>query len=116
MSKSGKPILMTEENWKNSQLSPAGRYGGITRGDTQYVVVDETGMTLFELSALQEKDGRKWLIPPGKPADLVDEEFVPFYKKLGREKFIEILKQNRTTPLAELKKIFKETIKAIKEK
>ena len=107
---------MTEENWKNSHLSTAGRYGCITLNGSSYVVVDETGMTLFELSALQAKDGRQWLIPPGKPADLVDEEFVPFYKKLGREKFIEILKQNRTTPLAELKKIFKETIKAIKEK
>jgi hypothetical protein len=111
-----KPILMTEENWKNSQFSPAGRYGGINWGDTSYVVVDETGTTLFELSELQEKDGREWLIPPGKPADLVVEEFVPFYKKLGREKFIEILQQNRTTPHTELKKNFKETIKAIKEK
>lgn len=116
MSKSGKPILMTEENWKNSQLSIAGRYGGIRWRDTEYVVVDETGMTLFELSALQEKDGRQWLIPQGKPADLVAEEFVPFYKKLGREKFMEILRQNRTTPYDELKKICKETIKAIKEK
>lgn len=116
MSKSGKPILMTEENWKNSQLSPAGRYGGITWGDIQYVVVDETGMTLFELSALQEKDGRKWLIPPGKPADLVIEEFVPFYKKLGRGKFIEILKQNNSTPYNALKSIFKETIKNTEKK
>lgn len=110
------PILMTEENWKNSQFSPAGRYGGIRFRGKDYAVVDETGMTLFELSALQAKDGRKWLIPPGKPADLVVEEFVPFYKKLGRDKFIEILQQNRTTPYDELKKICKETIKAIKEK
>ena len=111
-----KPILMTEENWKNSQFSTAGRYGGIHWGGKRYLVVDETGMTLFELSALQEKDGREWLIPPGKPADLVVEEFVPFYKKLGREKFMEILRQNHTTPYDELKKIFKETIKAIKKK
>lgn len=111
-----KPILMTEENWKNSQLSPAGRYGGINWGDTPYVVVDETGTTLFELSTLQAKDGREWLIPPGKPADLVVEEFVPFYKKLGREKFVEILRQNRTTPYDKMKKIFKEATKSDKKK
>ncbi len=111
-----KPILMTEENWKNSQLSIAGRYGGIRWRDTEYVVVDETGMTLFELSALQEKDGRQWLIPPGKPADLVAEEFVPFYKKLGREKFIELLEQNLSTPYDALKKTFKEATKNTKKK
>lgn len=110
------PVLMTEENWKNSHLSTAGRYGGITLNGTSYVVVDETGMTLFELSALQAKDGRQWLIPPGKPADLVVEEFVPFYKKLGRDKFIEILQQNRTTPHKELKKIFKEVTKDTEKK
>ena len=110
------PVLMTEENWKNSHLSTAGKYGGITLNGTSYVVVDETGMTLFELSALQAKDGRQWLIPPGKPADLVVEEFVPFYKKLGRDKFIEILQQNNATPHEELKKVFKEAAKDKKKK
>ena len=87
-----KPILMTEEYWANSQFSVA-RYTGVIKLDGhRYVIVDKTGRDIFELSALAEKEGRQKAIEPGEPCDLIREDFIPLYKKHGRDKFIEVLK------------------------
>lgn len=87
-----KPILMTEEYWANSQFSVARYTGAIKLGGHRYVIVDKTGRDIFELSALAVKEGRQKAIEPGEPCDLIREDFIPLYKKHGRDKFIEVLK------------------------
>ena len=92
-----KTILMTKESWISSCFSIARLTGGIVvKGDdgkehTYYVV---------------NKDGsRSWThISPQEPADLIDSEFIPSYKKLGRERFIRVVKDNSRADRAELKK------------
>ena len=44
-------------------------------------------------------------IPSGEPADLVDKEFIPLYKKLGRDLFISIVNANPLASRRELKEI-----------
>ena len=83
---------MTEEFWANSQFSVARYYGSINVDGHRYVIVDKTGRDIFELSAAAEKKGREQAIAPGEPCDLIREDFIPLYKKHGREKFIEVLK------------------------
>ena len=47
-------------------------------------------------------------IPEGEPADLVDKEFIPLYKKLGRDLFIAIVNANPLVSRGELKNILTE--------
>lgn len=82
------PILMTEELWANSQLSIVRYYGRIQFNNNTYIIVDKRGHTIFECSVEAEKLGKEKAIDPGEPADLVMMEYVPIYRKLGREKFI----------------------------
>lgn len=88
---------MTEEYWANSQFSVARYYGGLQIGGKSYKIVNKQGATIFELSDPDSPyyvgDGNM-AIPPGEPADLVREDWIPVYRKLGREKFIEVVKQN----------------------
>lgn len=87
---------MTEEYWANSQFSVARYYGGLQIGGKSYKIVNKQGATIFELSDPDSPyyvgDGNM-AIPPGEPADLVLEEWIPIYKKLGRDKTIELVKQ-----------------------
>ena len=98
-------LLMEESEWGNSYLSVARHYGGISFQGNEYNIVNKVGQTLFESS-----------IPPGEPADLVVSWLVPYYKKMGRKKFIEHLK---TIPEGAGKKdvikSFKEVIKRSKK-
>jgi hypothetical protein len=41
-----------------------------------------------------ERAGREKAIMPGEPADLCRVDFVPIYRQLGREKFLEFLREN----------------------
>ena len=91
-------LLMEESAWRNSYLSVARHYGGISFQGNEYTIVNKYGQTLFENS-----------IPPGEPADLVVSWLVPYYKKMGREKFVEHLK---TIPEGAGKK---DVIKSFKE-
>lgn len=75
-----KPILIEEGYWMNTQLSVARFYGGIKFNGEEYVVV-----------------------PPKN--DMIQSKWAAIYRKLGREKFIELIKQN--VSLAEAKKILK---------
>ena len=88
-----KPILMTEEYWANSQFSVARYTGAINLDGHRFVIVDKTGKDIFELSAIAEKEGREKAIEPGEPCDLIRTDFIPLYKKYGRDKFIEVLKR-----------------------
>lgn len=75
---SATPILIKEGYWMNSQLSVARFYGGIKFNGEEYVIV-----------------------PPKN--DLILAKWVPVYRKLGRAKFIEVIKKN--IPLPEAKKM-----------
>ena len=83
---------MTEEYWANSQFSIARYTGAIKLDGHRFVIVDKTGKDIFELSAIAEKEGRERAIEPGESCDLIRTDFIPLYKKYGRDKFIEVLK------------------------
>lgn len=102
------PIIMEESYWMNTHLSVARYYGRIMFGKKEYSIVNKDGITLLELSDpdsphyVQEEKA----IPPGEPADLVQTEWVPVYRTLGRDKTIELVKSGKT--LGEALKIIKE--------
>ena len=112
MEKEFKPILLTKESWMNSQLSVAKYSGGV-----QVDVEGGKKRTFF----IVNKDGKDLTqagISEGEPADLVDKEFIPLYKKLGRTLFIEIVQANPLASRKELKDILTEAaeVKAWGEK
>lgn len=87
-------ILMTENQWANSQFSIARYYGGIRINGKSYMICNKHGITLVELSNPTSKHyvgAGNMAISPGEPADLVLAEWIPIYKKLGRDRFIEII-------------------------
>ena len=86
-------IIMTEEYWATSQFSIARYYGGIKVGGVDYVIVNKEGKDIYECSIEAKKAGREKAIEPGEPADLIDRRYIPMYKKLGRDKFIEWVKE-----------------------
>ena len=88
------PIVMTEEFWRNSQLSLARFYGRINVFGREYIIVDKRGHDIFECSEEAEKAGREKAIEPGEPCDLCRVDFVPIYRKLGREQFLKFIKEN----------------------
>ena len=97
---------MTEEYWASSPYSIARYYGGIKIAGVEYVIVNKEGKDIYECSIEAENAGREKAIEPGEPADLVDKRYVPIYKKLGRDKFIEWVKEG--LDLAAMKKRIKE--------
>jgi hypothetical protein len=101
-------ILMTEEYWASSQFSVTRYYGRIKINELEYYIVNKEGKDVFECSIEAEKEGREKAIEPGEPADLVRKDFIPFYRKLKRDKFIEVLNANQHTDDGILKKIYKE--------
>lgn len=105
-------ILLTEAARMNSHLSVARYSGGIS-------ITGEGGVQRTLLIVNKEgKDLTQVGIPPGEPADLVDTEFIPLYKKLGRDKFIEVVSAHPTLSRKELKIILKKeaAIKAEQDK
>ena len=89
-------LLMTEEFWANSQLSIARYYGKITFNGRKYIIVDKHGRDMYELSAIAERDGREKAIEPGEPADLILSTLRFAYRKLGRDRIIELIKEGKT--------------------
>lgn len=87
-------IVMTEEYWANSMLSIARYYGKIAVDGHEYVIVDKRGHDIFECSREAEKAGREKAIEPGEPCDLCRVDFVPIYRKLGREQFLKFIQEN----------------------
>lgn len=106
MEKEMKVILLTKESWMNSQLSVAKYTGGV-----QVVGEGGRGRTFFIVNK-EGKDLTQAGISEGEPADLVDKEFIPLYKKLGRTLFIEIVQANPLASRKELKDILTEQAKA----
>ena len=93
---SNAPLLMTEEFWANSQLSIARYYGEIIFDGRKYIIVDKLGRDLFECSAIADKEGREKAIEPGEPADLILSTLRFAYRKLGRDRIIELIKDSKT--------------------
>lgn len=102
------PICMTEEYWASSPLSVARHFGRIKFNGNEYYIVDKLGRDLWECSLAADRAGSDKAIPAGEPADLVRKDFVPYYRKLGRDKFLEVLRANPTTADEKLKAIYKE--------
>lgn len=65
-------ILMTKDAWMNSQFSISRFYGGIHINGIRYTIM-------------------------GSEEDLVDDEFAKYYRKLGRDRFIQVLEQHEYT-------------------
>lgn len=87
-------IVMTEEYWANSMLSIARYYGKIAVDGHEYVIVDKRGHDIFECSREADKAGREKAIEHGEPADLCRTDFVPIYRKLGRDQFLKFIQEN----------------------
>lgn len=105
-----KPICMSEEFWANSQFSIARYYGRIKIGGHVYVIVNKEGKDIFECSAEADKAGRDKAIEPGEPCDLCREDFIKYYRQLGRDKFSETLKLYNQADEKELKKHMKRLV------
>ena len=112
MEKEIKVILLTKESWMNSQLSVAKYSGGI------HLTCDGGKKRTFLIVNKEGKELNQVSIPAGEPADLVDKEFIPLYKKLGRNLFIGIVQANPLASRKELKDILTESaeVKAWGEK
>lgn len=104
-------IMMTEEAWKNSMLSTARHFGGINFNGQTYTIVNKEGVDVITLSHIASKEGREHAIEPGEPCDLVRDTFLPHYRRLGRDKFVQILKNNNDKTDKEIQEIFKHTEK-----
>lgn len=102
------PIAIAEEFWANSQLSIARYYGCAQLGLKHYRIVNKHGIDIFELSDPNSKhyvgDNEK-AIKPGEPADLVQVEWIPIYRKLGRDAFLQLLKDNPNITLNKAKQL-----------
>ena len=83
------PIVLTEAQWANSQLSVARYYGGCKFNGVQYVILNKEGKDIFECTHEANLAGRDKAIEPGEPADLVNQKYQREYRKLGRDKFFE---------------------------
>ena len=97
-------VIMAEEYWANSYLSIARYYGGMKVNGDEYKIVNKDGITLEELSDPRSKhyvkEGKAIL--PGEPADLVRKDWIPIYKKLGRDRTIELVKNGMTLKEAKI--------------
>lgn len=102
------PIIMSEEYWANGPLSIARYYGGISINKEDYRIVNKKGLDLFTLSdpdSIHYVGENNKAIPPGEPADLVQVKWIPLYRKMGRDKFIKMIKDNPNITLKEAKKL-----------
>lgn len=101
-------VIIMEQYWANSHFSIARYYGGVKIDGHEYKIVNKEGVTLEELSNPRSKHYVKSgkAIQPGEPADLVREDWIPVYRKLGRDRTLELVRDG--VSLARAKKIAKE--------
>jgi len=99
-----RPICMAKEFWASSQLSVAKYSGGCTIGGHEYLIVDSLGRDLFHVT-----------IPPGAPADLVRKDFIKYYAKLGRDRFLQVLRLHPRADDKTLKQCLQATIESRKK-
>lgn len=101
-------VIIMEQYWANSYFSIARYYGGVKIDGHEYKIVNKEGVTLEELSNPSSKHYVKSgkAIPPGEPADLVRKDWIPVYRKLGRDRTLELVRDG--VSLAGAKRIAKE--------
>lgn len=101
-------VIIMEQYWANSYFSIARYYGGVKIDGHEYKIVNKEGVTLEELSNPRSKHYVKSgkAIPPGEPADLVRKDWIPVYRKLGRDRTIKLVRDG--VSLAGAKRIAKE--------
>ena len=87
-----KPLLMEEEYWMNTPYSIARHYGRVIINGEIYIIVNKYGQDLFECSEIAEREGRDKAIEPGEPADLIWSGLHKHYKRLKRDRILELLK------------------------
>ena len=90
------PIIIKKEYWENSQLSIAKYYGGLKFNGKEYKIVNKDGITVEELSNPMSEHyvgNGEYAIPPGEPADLVNEDWLKVYRKIGREETLMLIKK-----------------------
>lgn len=107
------PVMMVEEYWVNSQLSVARYTGGCILSGKIYVIVNKEGITLEELSFPWSRHyvgDDKMAIPPGEPADLIQVDWLPIYRKMGRKEFIKMLQDLPGITLAQAKERLKHKV------
>ena len=99
-------IIITKDQWANSRLSIAKYYGGIRFRGRDYRIVNQYGIDIFSLSDPQSEhyvgEG-SYAIKDDEPADLVLVDWIPIYRKLGRESFIKLIKDNKGLTLEKAK-------------
>ena len=100
-----KPILFAEEYWANTRLSVVRYTGSVKFNGMEYTVVNKEWKTVFELSVEAVREGRKKAIAPGEPCDLVMNDYIPVYRKMGREAFIRMLEENSDLTLDKAKEM-----------
>lgn len=101
------PICMCEKYWANTYFSVARHTGRIRAFGHAYVIVNKEGKDIFQCSIEAEQAGRDKAIEPGEPADLCRDDFVRFYRALGRDRFLGILKANQRASEKELTRLCK---------
>lgn len=87
------PIMMPKEFWQSGVFSIARRFGGIKAFNREYIIVDKRGRDVWECSREAHRAGRPMAISADEPADLIDKKYKSVYKKVGRNRFIEMVKQ-----------------------
>lgn len=87
-----KTLLMEEAYWINTPYSIARHYGRVIINGHIYIIVNKFGQDLFECSEIAEREGRDKAIEPGEPADLIWSGLHKHYKRLKRDRIIELLK------------------------
>lgn len=103
------PICMSEEYWASSMFSVVRHTGEISISGHVFIIVNKDGKDIFQCSHEANKAGRQKAIEPGEPADLVRRDFVKYYRRLKRDRFLQVLRDNPTATDKELMKIYKET-------
>lgn len=96
------PLLIAEDYWANSNLSIVRRTGQCRFNGQHFIIVDKHGRDIFECSLIAEREGRDKAIEPGEPCDLIDIRLQKAYRRLGRDRIIELLKEGKT--LSEINK------------
>lgn len=81
-------ILMVKEYWMSSMFSIARFYGGIRIMGHEYIIT--------------------------KAGDLLREDFLKYYHKLGRDRFIEILRYHQRESDFGLTEVFKKEVEMMK--
>ena len=101
-------IVLTKDQWAKSQLSIARYYGGARFRGRDYRIVNQYGIDVFSLSDPQSEhyagEGT-YAIKDDEPADLVLVEWIPLYRKLGRESFLKLIKDNKEITLEKAKSL-----------